>query len=129
MGTRLYPRTRNVESLEKLAGVPAGTAARLDAMKLRHDKELEGLDRAQRYEKEYAQYCERNDDKHVGDYDAFLTFGWGKFEDPCGVAPGYSGRLEDPAKVTQLFRANGIGPLTKEGMAQFVALCEGVFWC
>ncbi len=127
MGVRLYPNTRNVRNLETLVGVPEGTAARLEEVEKRHAEALAKASREERYELEYEQWKEKNDDPALGDYDHFLTFGWGKFDDPHGVAPDYSGSLTDPVKIALLFRANGIGP-DLDKLAAFIELTEGVHW-
>jgi hypothetical protein len=122
MGIRLYPNTKNPVALERIVGVPAGTAARLAEMEKRHAEEREGNTDP---ELGYRQYCEK--DGAIGEFDTFLTFGWGKFFDPLGVAPGYSGSLSDPEKIASLFGANGITPTTE--LDEYIALCEGVHWC
>lgn len=130
MGVRLYPNTSVVASLETLAGVPAGTAARLEETEKRHEAEKAAA-RARgesTYDLEYRQWCEKNDDPALGDYDAFLTFGWGKFDDPHGVAPDCSGRLTDPVKCALVLRPNGIGG-DGPALADFIKLAEGVHWC
>ena len=116
MGVRLYPNTQDVVRLEVLAGVPAGTMDRLTAMEARQKDELEKAPREERYELGYKHYQERNDDAAMGDLDAFMTFGWGKFnggEDCCGSAEGEAAQA--------LLNLNGIN-----AEAWY---CEGVHWC
>jgi hypothetical protein len=120
MGTRLYPNTQDTASLEKLAGVAAGTAERLLATQARHAEELKKVDRQFRNDFEYKQWCEIKDDENMGGLDHFLTFGWGKF-DGIGLAEDCSGHLTDPDAIARLFAANGI--------TADIALCEGVHWC
>lgn len=126
MGTRLYPNTRNVAALERLARVPAGTKARLEEMEARHKKELEpfaGKAPWERQEIEYRQWCEKNDDEAIGTLDAFETFGWGKFR-PCGLANGYAGSLDDLTDCAVVLRGNGINLTLEE-----LQLTEGLHWC
>jgi len=122
MGIRLYPVTRDRSKLEVLAGVPAGTYDRLDALKDRHTAE-ESVKRAQGtwsdYDDGYRHYCETREDADLGTLDAFLTFGWGKFRD-CGLATGCSGRLDDLIHCLVVLRHNGIHV--------DVALTEGLCW-
>jgi hypothetical protein len=126
MGIRLYPNTQKVQSLEVLAGVPAGTAARLEAVKARHAEEAKAWafkTLREREDAEYAQWKEKQADGHIGTYDTFLVFGWGKFRDHSEDAPGCAGSLSDPAAIARLLAANGLptDPV-------FIALTEGVFW-
>jgi hypothetical protein len=123
MGTRLYPNTKNVSSLEILAKVPEGTFTRLAEVQERHKKELSGVPHQSRYELEYKQWGEINDDPHLGALDTFLTFGWGKF-DPCGYAEDYAGHLDNLVQCAIVLRGNGIY-LSKEHLA----LTEGLHWC
>jgi len=121
MGVRLYPNTTNVAKLEKLANVPEGTHNRMEEMAKRHEAALVGIDRHDRYELEYKQWQERNDDRPIGDLDAFLTFGWGKFRPIDGIGEDYAGRENDLQRAASLLRYNGINADTAE--------CEGVHWC
>jgi hypothetical protein len=57
----------------------------------------------------------------VHNYHSFLLSGWGKFRDPEGIAPGYSGSIDDPAIAARLLAANNI--------QADPAHCEGVHWC
>jgi hypothetical protein len=121
MGVRLYPITRNVANLEKLCGVPEGTHARLEALKVKHGTETPGLtfwEREGRYE---ALWNEVNADPHTATLDHFITFGWGKFGDMHDITGGTCGGSEtDPVRATMLLRSNGLHP--------DLALCEGVCW-
>lgn len=121
MGVRLYPNTTDRAALETLAGVPHGTYDRLDAMTARHEAALVGLSFAERNELEYQQYCERQDDAAIGDLDAFLTFGWGKFREVDGLGTDCAGCIENLDAARRLLRYNGIGA--------DVALANGVHWC
>jgi hypothetical protein len=129
MGVRLYPSTKCVSNLEVMAGVPHGTAARLEALEAAHDVGPKATPA-----KDYREYSERSDrfyeaifsDEHAAEnrYHSFLLNGWGKF-DPAGVAPDYCGSIDGTAegleKIKILFRRNGI-PLAD------VNFCEGVHW-
>ncbi len=120
MGIRLYPRTTNVNNLEKLAGVPAGTHSRLEALKAYWDMELKNCtNHYERHDVDYARYTAIHDDPAMGRLDSFLTFGWGKFRDLSAV-PDYSGRLMNKRKIRDLFKVNGIQADPD--------LCEGVTW-
>ena len=116
MGTRLYPRTKNEAALEKLAGVPAGTAEKLREMEARHKAARVGNTDP---DLEYRQWCEIHNSA-LGDYSHFLLYGWGKF-DGLGLAEGYAGSLTDLDKCRELLRRNGI--------SADAALAEGLYWC
>lgn len=120
MGTRLYPRTTDRKNIETLAGVPHGTTDRLEAMEARQKTELEAAKPEDRYELGYKHYCERNDDADLGNLDAFLTFGWGKFSPVEDIGHDYAGSEPDLERSAKLLRANGIGV--------DVALTGGLCW-
>jgi hypothetical protein len=117
MGTRLYPNTTDRAALEVLAGVPAGTHARMDEMAKRHaEAKVDPFDQ----EAGYAQWKERNDDGPIGDLDAFLTFGWGKFRPVDGIGEDCAGHEDNLDRAARLLRANGIGAN--------VAMTGGLHW-
>lgn len=92
MGTRLYPRTSNPAVLELLAGVPAGTHARLAVLDSKYEKlrklissRLKGdLDEAEetdfiRHERlSYRRHKEIVRDENLNSLHNLLLFGWGK---------------------------------------------------
>jgi hypothetical protein len=108
MGVRLYPLTQDIATLERLAGVTAGTKKRLDEIQSRHAAERTAAGKDWDSQDDgYRQWKEIKADVDLHVLDSFLTFGWGKF-DGLGVATGYSGSLADLDQVALLFRANGI---------------------
>jgi hypothetical protein len=116
MGIRLYPKTTNELSLEKLAGVTPGTTQRLQALRkeIGVDEGKDFFDNQDRYEKFHNAKTEEMDQ-----LDSFLLFGWGKFDD-AGVAIEEYGSLTDKEKIEILFKRNGIHA--------DLDLCEGVYW-
>ena len=120
MGVRIYPNTINRVNLEKLAGVPAGTMDRLEAFQARHEAEKAGLPHAERYELEYRQWQEINADPSLGDMEAFLIYGWGKFAHVPGLSHGYAGSLDSVSQARILLQSNGINADAE--------LTEGVHW-
>ena len=113
MAIRLYPDTTNVASIEVLAGVPAGTTARLEALERKYP---EGgmTDPDALFEALFAKGSEDLNKLHN-----FHLYGWGKF-DSAGVANDCCGELKDLAQIKHLFAVNGI--------SADPALCEGVNW-
>lgn len=120
MGIRLYPRTRDVATLEKLAGVPAGTAARLDEVKARHKEVEDKLDRQAAFDVGYHHWCEINDDPHLGKYDNFLLYGWGKCGWPACQGENGFGHCDDVETIKEIFAYHGI--------VADPALTGGVYW-
>ena len=122
MGVRLYPNTQDKAKLEILAGVPAGTYARMEEMEAHHQSLKTGIPMLDRYDLDYECWKEKSDDGPIGDLDHFITFGWGKFNS-AGVAEDYSGSLDvgEPGKIAHLFIVNRI--------AADPIFCEGVHWC
>ena len=123
MGVRLYPNTQDKAKLEVLAGVPAGTYARMEEMDARHEKFKAGIPLRDRYDLDYECWKEKDADGPIGDLDAFITFGWGKFRPVLGLGEDYSGSIpaSQSVKADLLLAANGI---SANG-----AFCEGVHWC
>jgi hypothetical protein len=117
MGCRLYPNTINAAKLEKLAFVPEGTMRRLEEMAKRHAEERVNAANWSEYDGGYRQWKERDEDGSIGDLDAFLTFGWGKFDGGNGEC---GGTLKG-AEAQALLDLNGI-----RADADY---CEGVHWC
>jgi hypothetical protein len=68
MGTRLYVNTQDRAIIETLAGVPAGTFDRLDAINAKH------------YDDDYDRYCDIQDDPHLAALAHFDLFGFSKFD-------------------------------------------------
>jgi hypothetical protein len=137
MGVRLYPNTKNVANLEKLAGVPEGTAARFAELdttfkvqkKVINDEfqlpttteERQGELRSQYLALEERQWNAVNEDEDIGQYDALLTFGFGKFSNPFSNDPDdYAGHFEGE-QVAVVLKHNGINA--------DAALCEGLHYC
>lgn len=140
MGIRLYPNTKNTTSLEKLARVPEGTAARLEALegpyreKCREIQQRYDLLTQEQAAERHALFAEQtqNDEafydalyekgnEDINDYHCFLLFGWGKFRGGDGSC---SGRINDLDRARYLLHLNGINFMP--GIAE---LAEGVHWC
>jgi hypothetical protein len=121
MATRLYPITNNPATLERLAGVPAGTYAKLEALRATRNSRP-GQENAQAvfYEAVY-------NDKNLVRMNNFNVFGWGRVNpDAC---PDYSGRETDPVKCLDILAAHGIEiDLSGENGALEVADLEGLCW-
>ncbi len=127
MGVRLYPNTKNPANLEKLAGVNPGTYEALMALK----KDC-GVDDPDNPPKDYRETESRYETffnrmtapgwgtHNVYELHGFLLYGWGKFSDRSGIAPGYAGSLDDRELIQRLFVENGI--------FADLDLCEGVHW-
>jgi hypothetical protein len=136
MATRLYPHTKNEATLERLAGVPAGTAAehtRINAeFKQAKAKLNEGFAecdeaeqtrrRQEHFRLDEAEWEANHANPSVGTYDSFLTFGWGRVNHLC---EGYSGFTDDPEKVAAILKAQGV--MLPEGMMDYEL--EGLGWC
>ncbi len=122
MATRLYPATQDRAALETLAGVPAGTFDRMEAMAKRHDEERKNATNWSDYEDGYRQWKERQDDGPIGELDAFLTFGWGRFRpvDSLGIGLDYAGNEPNLERAAILLAANNI--------RADVALTGGLCW-
>ena len=114
MGIRLYPVTENPVVLEKLAGVPAGTHALLEAMREKYKLLRIALSPSQRYELEEQEYQELDENAALGTLDHFLTFGWGRVNMNVLIAANpanegeYSGRETDTIKVGGILLGHGI---------------------
>lgn len=114
MSTRLYPKTHYIPALETMAHVPAGTFAKLEALKVTfssnpYGDELFGAIRA---------------DLNLARLDNFLTFGWGRVRgdvlealelDPIG------GQTNNPLKIKVLLECQHIEDVSPE-------LCGGLCW-
>jgi hypothetical protein len=120
MGMRLYPNTQRVESVEKLAGVPAGTMERLDALRKQYGVDDESLGFFER-ENAYGRFFDAKErDANVNVLDHFVLFGWGKVYSPEHQNEWGGGRIDDIATVAALFK--------DEGIEADPALTEGVHW-
>ncbi len=122
MATRLYPNTKNPAILEKLAGVPAGTAARLEAIQKRQEEEMAGKDFFERNEIGFRHFQEMHETPE-GDLSTFLTFGWGRVD--MGACPDYSGSNDDEVGVAQILRRHPVQLPADVTVAEL----EGVHWC
>ncbi len=85
MGTRLYPATNDIATIEKLAGVPAGTKAILDRLTAEGEKiSAETGD-------EFAVFDHIRTNEDAARLDSFITFGWGKVSYKIIAELGYDG--------------------------------------
>lgn len=121
MGMRLYPNTKNVEKLEKLAGVPAGTADRLAALRakfpLLDDPKTGFFEREDEYGRFYAAMSK---DFDVRLYHHFILSGWGKVYSPDHQDENGFGHVDDVESIQIIFDSAGI--------TSDPALTEGVRW-
>lgn len=131
MGTRLYPKTNDIAKLETLAYVPAGTHARLQAIKAQQEEETKGMNYFERNEIDYEYYCRIRDDEMLGRLDSFITFGYGRFSPPKShpqffedVEKGYvlySGETANMEEAEVLASVHGIAK-------EHAALSDGFCW-
>lgn len=136
MATRLYPHTKNTAVLEKLADVPAGTAAQHEEINRKFKEAKEALNvgfaecsedeqarrRREHFRIDEEEWNANNDAPNVGTYDGFLTFGWGRVNPLCD---GYSGFTDDPVQVAAILKGQGV--TLPEGMK--IEELEGLGWC
>ena len=107
MATRLYPKV-SVETLERLAGVPAGTHDWLVAVRNKYPPPGEqGWEQAQRY------FVEVGADPDLDTLDNFLTCGWGRLSlaaskviEAAGL--DYIGVTTDRQLIRRLLEAQGV---------------------
>jgi hypothetical protein len=85
MGTRLYPATNDIATIEKLAGVPAGTKATLDRLT------AEGKKISAATGDEFAVFDHIRTNQDAARLDSFITFGWGKVSYKTIAELGYDG--------------------------------------
>ncbi len=100
MATRLYPVTTEIATLEKLAGVPAGTHQRFEEVR----KLADCLSRDEAFD-----LIQKDDD--VANYDNFCTFGYGRINYQLVHDLGYdncSGRTNLPDHVRAIARHHAI---------------------
>lgn len=97
MGVRLYPITNDPAKWEKMARVPAGTAARLRELEKRFTVEDRLLD---------IFYTALYQSPLMARLSEFELSGWGK----RGVTAemGYSGSETDPVQVAEILRRVGV---------------------
>lgn len=118
MATRLYPNTRCMNTLQTLAGVPAGTKEVLDALQ----EQGKGMDDFKAWELV-------NDHPTAGRLDHFLTFGWGRVEGvqemrEAGLDP-VCGSTSDPAVVGRICEAQGLSADTTRMLQETGGVCWG----
>jgi hypothetical protein len=92
MATRLYPYTTDTAVLEKLAGVPAGTAAALEAYDhANKPTDFYGEESAAAWEAYFG-----NMTAAMSSYDHFIVYGWGRLtRDASDVAARVPGDVHD----------------------------------
>jgi hypothetical protein len=123
MGVRLYPATKDEAKLEKLAGVPAGTAAKLRDLEAKYPitKEMDFFQVQAVYNGKYGElYAPGNGD--LNHYHSFLLFGFGRFAGgkDCDGGSEVGGSTTDTAKVEALLRLHGVQVTMAE--------VEGLYW-
>lgn len=118
MGTRLYPKTRNIAILEKLAGVPAGTNEVLKELEAKRDS----MDT-----KDYYDLLAKHPNADI--LDGFCVFGWGKLnseqwiiaKELLGPDECWNGSLTNPVDVERMLAGkhcslNGVSIQELEGV-------------
>lgn len=118
MATRLYPMTKDPVKLELLAGVPAGTHAKLTELEAKYGTNYDGL---------YgALYTVGNED--LLELNSFLLCGWGRLQ--CNVAQWgmdyVSGSTTDSGQVRCMLADQDV--MTNNFRSIVVELCEGLCW-
>lgn len=141
MGTRIYPTTRNANTIERIVGVPAGTFDSLTNIILENGKELakaeaDGVDYSAIDDLKYKQW-ESLHEREEGIIDNFLTFGWGKFTSkayevikaniPAGEDEDWlwNGGTKDVGLIDSIMEAQGVD-LQKLGVT--AEDIEGLSW-
>lgn len=135
MGTRLYPNTKNPATLEKLAGVPAGTFKlyqELEDERKQFKDELQsrfdqGHDRDELFRSnenfEEKMWNRKQENPDVSRLDHFIMYGWGKIQ----FEGGCSGEHTDLYHVDQVLFWQGVGSDELNGVT--LEELEGVYWC
>lgn len=144
MATRLYPNTNSPEILEKLAGVPAGTARKLEAIREKYQAQRQeawatfhsiiaaGSTAEAAQEACYdhsvgeAEYNEISANPEVSRMDHFMVFGWSRLSPEASAIVAELG--EDPCiGFWEKDRKEAFLPITRKILAaQGVRLPEGV---
>jgi len=114
MATRLYPTTTNAARLEQLAGVPAGTHARLAAFEATRPQDgMVELD---------AWYDVLFSDVALTDMHNFTVFGWGRLQ--CDVSQmNYDNVCGSTSNSDEMVRI-----LVEQGVVANLDVCEGLCW-
>lgn len=143
MAIRLYPMTTDPAKLEKLCGVPAGTAARLAALEAKYPPRESFSD--------YRDWCASHDrmldevyeDKHLLTYHRFNLFGWGRATHRAlDVLLGrpwdddWAGHCDDEVRCARalMLQAECLSPVADAVCAagltyqEFARLCGGLYW-
>ena len=124
MGTRLYPDKCSDSDLEKLAGVPSGTADHLqillNALGCAYEKmEVDEVD--------LAFYCAVKEGP-IGKYRDFLSHGWGKFDLSLIPEDESIGSTKDPELCLRLLLSASVD-LTYDESLEILEICkEGLIW-
>jgi hypothetical protein len=116
MATRLYPLTRDAATLEKLAGVPAGTTEVLEAVRAQ----------AALLEDELEAWKMVNDHATAGVLDGFHLFGWGRVNYTMLTEAGFDGCADstsDPAMVRRIGEAHGLDGPTIDLLVESGGVC------
>ena len=121
MATRLFPLTNDVALLEKIAGVPAGTAKVLEQIEATIPEGCPNTG-CPRYDAIHAQ-------QDVEAYHDFLLFGYGRLKAfqlvrSLGMVE-YSDGTQDPALIRQICRIQGNVP---EEAVELMIENGGVYW-
>ena len=124
MGTRLYPAKCSDSDLEKLAGVPSGSAYHLQVL-------LNALGCAYKKMKvdevDLAFHCATKDGP-IGKYHDFLLFGWGKFDLSLIPEDKSTGSTKDPELCIRLLLSTN-ADLTFDESFEILEICiDGLVW-
>ena len=147
MGTRLYPRTDNPDTLEKLCNVEMGSYQRLRMLEeMTADYKTKHSDRSendQEFRYELWKICEGNED--LNRLSGFILNGWGRIErcflpeEVNAVFKGPCGATDERYESLRLIHASDMGAIWRtvnkypyaddeDQVERLWELCEGVCW-
>jgi len=124
MGTRLYPAKCSDSDLEKLAGVPSGSA---DYLQILQNALGCAYEKMQVDEVDLAFHCATKDGP-IGKYHDFLLFGWGKFDLDLIPEDESIGTTKDPELCLRLLLSANADLTYDESLAILEICKEGLVW-
>ena len=131
MATRLFPRTEDAALLERLAGVEAGTAARLAELEAEAEPLAEGFEGYGEYQAACFAFLDRlRAEPGTDRLHSFKTSGWGRVTANAGHTmlaadlDSVCGSAEEPGLVAELLRGQG-NALPAGVSATYI---KGVYW-
>ena len=147
MGIRLYPRTDNPVSLERLCNVERGSYQRLQMLEeMTADYKTKHSDKSeddQEFDYELWKICDGNED--LSRLGGFILSGWGKIErywlpkEVGAMFDGPSGATDERYESLHLIHATSMGAYWRtvnkypyaddeDQLERLWELCEGVCW-